>query len=76
LEQLREIRRRGFAETVDELEDGFSGVAAVVRGGMGQVLGALSICGPTQRLSAARRASLGATLCAAAEHLQPGQWDQ
>jgi len=72
--QLREIRGRGFAETVDELEDGFSGVAAVVRGGMGQVLGALSVCGPTQRLSAERRASLGATLCAAAEHLQPRHW--
>jgi len=72
--QLREIRGRGFAETVDELEDGFSGVAAVVRGGMGQVLGALSVCGPTQRLSAGRRASLGATLCAAAEHLQPRHW--
>jgi len=75
LEQLLEIRRRGFAETVDELEDGFSGVAAVVRGGVGQVLGALSICGPTQRLSASRRASLGATLCAAAEHLQPRYWE-
>jgi DNA-binding IclR family transcriptional regulator len=70
-EQLREIRRRGFAETVDELEDGFSGVAAVVRGGMGQVLGALSVCGPTQRLSEGRRASLGATLCTVASRLQP-----
>ncbi len=69
-QQLREIRRRGFAETVDELEDGFSGVAAVIRGGSGQVLGALSICGPTQRLSAERRARLGATLCDAAERLQ------
>ncbi len=69
--QLAEIRRRGFAETVDELEDGFSGVAAVVRGGTGQVLGALSICGPTQRLSKGRRAKLGATLRAAAERLQP-----
>lgn len=71
-EQLSDIRRRGFAETVDELEDGFSGVATVVRGGMGQVLGALSICGPTQRLPARRRASLGLTLCGAAERLQPG----
>lgn len=74
--ELWEIRRRGFAETVDELEDGFSGVAAVVRGGAGQVLGALSICGPTQRLSAARRATLGATLCKAAANLQPRYWEQ
>ena len=69
--QLLDIRRRGFAETVDELEDGFSGVAAVVRGGMGEVLGALSICGPSQRLSANRRAVLGTTLCTAAGFLQP-----
>ncbi len=69
--QFSEIRRRGFAETVDELEDGFSGVGAVVRGGSGEVLGALSICGPTQRMTEIRRASLGATLCAAAGHLQP-----
>ncbi len=69
--QFGEIRRRGFAETVDELEDGFSGVGAVVRGGSGEVLGALSICGPTQRMTESRRASLGATLCAAAGHLQP-----
>lgn len=74
-QQLDEIRRRGFAETVDELEDGFSGVAAVVRGGMGQVLGAMSICGPTQRLSAERRANLGVTLCAAAKRLQPRDWE-
>ena len=74
-EQLAEIRRRGFAESVDELEDGFSGVAAVVRGGMGRAIGALSICGPTQRLSAARRASLGATLRSVAERLQPCQWE-
>ena len=69
--QLSEIRRRGFAETVDELEDGFSGVGAVVRGGMGEVLGAISICGPTQRLSESRRTQLGATLCKVAERLQP-----
>ena len=73
-EQLRRIRSCGFAESVDELEDGFSGVAAVVRGGAGQVLGALSVCGPTQRLSARRRTSLGATLCTVAEHLQPQHW--
>ena len=71
LQQLGEIRRRGFAETVDELEDGFSGVGAVVRGRMGEVLGAISICGPTQRMSDSRRARLGAMLCAVAAHLQP-----
>jgi DNA-binding IclR family transcriptional regulator len=43
----------------------------VVRGSTGEILGALSICGPTQRMTESRRASLGATLCAAAGHLQP-----
>ena len=68
--QFGEIRRRGFAETVDELEEGFSGVATIVRGGLGEILGAMSICGPTQRLTSVRRARLGATLRVAAEGLQ------
>ncbi|MBT8106556.1 MAG: IclR family transcriptional regulator, partial [Woeseiaceae bacterium] len=56
----------------DELEDGFAGVGTVVRGRAGEVVAAMSICGPTQRLTESRRASLGATLCAAAGQLQPG----
>lgn len=68
--ELEEIRHRGYAETVDELEDGFSGVGAAVRGRLGEILGALSICGPTQRLSATRRARLGKTLINAAERLR------
>ena len=68
--QLDEVRRRGFAETVDELEDGFTGVGTVVRGTAGEILAAMSICGPTQRLTDSRRASLGATLCVAAGQLQ------
>ena len=69
--QLGEIRRRGFAETIDELEDGFTGVGTVLRNSAGEILAAMSICGPTQRMTAGRRASLGATLCAAAGQLQP-----
>lgn len=71
--QLGEIRRRGFAETVDELEDGFSGVGAVVTGGLGEVLGALSVCGPTQRLNVSRRAEVGAILRTVASGLRPLQ---
>ena len=70
-QQLDDIRRRGFAETVDELEEGFSGVGAVVRGTLGELLGALSICGPSQRMSESRRAQLGASLCTVATTLQP-----
>ena len=68
-QELGEIRRRGFSESVDELEDGLSGVAAIVRGSLGEVLGALSICGPTQRMTSTRRSHLGVSLRGAAENL-------
>jgi IclR family acetate operon transcriptional repressor len=67
--QLVAVRRRGYAETVDELEDGFAAVATPLRGALGDVQGALSIGGPTQRLGAARRAELGVTLRRAAERI-------
>ena len=69
--QLGTIRQRGYAETVDELEDGFSGVGTIIRGGLGEVLGTLSICGPTQRMTDTRRARLGESLRIAATQLQP-----
>lgn len=69
---LEKIRRRGFAETVDELEAGFTGVATVVRGSDEEVLAAISVCGPTQRLPAERREQLGALLCEGAGELRPG----
>lgn len=69
--QLGLIRRRGFAESVDELEEGFSGVGTIIRGGLGEVLGTLSVCGPTQRMGDSRRARLGETLRLAAARLQP-----
>lgn len=69
--QFAVIRQRGFAESVDELEDGFSGVGTVIRGGLGEVLGTLSICGPTQRMGDSRRARLGESLRHAAARLQP-----
>ena len=70
LRQLEYIRRRGYAESIDELEEGFSGVGTVIRGGLGEVLGSLSVCGPTQRMTRARRAQLGKRLQEAARHLQ------
>ena len=70
--QLSDIRRRGYAVTVDELEDGFTAVATVIRGTLGDVQGALSIGGPTPRFGAARREEFGASLCKAAARLNPG----
>lgn len=70
--ELQSIRRRGYAETVDELEPGFSGVATIIRGRLGEVQGTLSICGPSQRMTGARRAELGRILCAEAALLRAG----
>ncbi len=67
--QISDIRRRGYAVTVDELEDGFTAVGTVIRGALGDVEGAVSICGPTQRFGPARRAELGTSLCRAAARL-------
>jgi IclR family transcriptional regulator, acetate operon repressor len=69
--QLFDIRRRGYAITVDELEDGFTAVAAVIRGALGNVQGTISIGGPSNRFSPSRRAELGASLCHAAARLSP-----
>lgn len=56
--QLDAVRREGFATTIDELEVGLSALAAPVRGPTGEVIAALSISGPTLRLSRARMAEL------------------
>jgi DNA-binding IclR family transcriptional regulator len=45
-------RERGWASTVDELEVGLAGVAVPVLGTRGQVVAALGVSGPTQRLEA------------------------
>jgi DNA-binding IclR family transcriptional regulator len=44
-------RARGYAFTIDELEDGLTGVAVPVRGPRGELVAALGISGPTSRLS-------------------------
>ena len=69
--QFVEIRRRGYAVSVDELEEGFTAVATVFRGVLGDLQGALSIGGPSQRLSAAKCAEFGASLRRAAQRLTP-----
>jgi DNA-binding IclR family transcriptional regulator len=54
-------RRRGYAVTVDELEEGLTGIAVPVVGSRGDVVAALGISGPTSRL-APRADELGANL--------------
>lgn len=52
--ELETVRSEGFAKAVDELEQGLAAIAAPVRGAGGDVVGSLSISGPTVRLTSAR----------------------
>lgn len=66
--QLRRVHARGWAELVDELEDGHAALAVAVRGAHG-LFGAVGISGPTFRLGRARRHALLPRLQAAAAEL-------
>jgi DNA-binding IclR family transcriptional regulator len=52
--ELQAVQRDGLATSIDELEVGLSAMAAPVRGARGEVIAALSISGPTLRMSDAR----------------------
>jgi IclR family transcriptional regulator, acetate operon repressor len=59
---LETIRARGYATAVDELEQGLSALAAPVFGPGGRVVAALSISGPTIRLTSERMTALAPLL--------------
>ena len=61
------IRASGYATAVEELEIGFTAVGAVFYGPLGEVAGAVSVGGPTNRLTQKRLSRLGARVKAAAE---------
>jgi IclR family acetate operon transcriptional repressor len=67
--ELVDVRRRGVATAVDELEPGLAALAAPVRGSGGDVLAALSISGPTLRLPSERLIELSPALIEHAEAL-------
>ena len=52
--ELAAVRRDEMAISADELEDGLTAVAAPIRGEGGDVVGALTISGPTMRLGPER----------------------
>jgi IclR family transcriptional regulator, acetate operon repressor len=56
--ELAAVRVDGYASTVDQLEPGLSAIAAPVRGARGDVIAALSISGPTLRMTRERIAEL------------------
>jgi DNA-binding IclR family transcriptional regulator len=67
--ELTRIRARGYATSVDELEFGLSAIAAPVLGPGGEALAALSISGPTNRLTSERVAQLAPLLMEEATRL-------
>jgi IclR family acetate operon transcriptional repressor len=48
--QLDEVVARGYAQTLEELEEGLHAVAAPVRQADGEVVAALSVSGPAFRM--------------------------
>jgi IclR family transcriptional regulator, acetate operon repressor len=53
-DELEAVREQGYATAIDELEVGLAAMAAPVRGARGDVIAALSISGPTLRMTQAR----------------------
>lgn len=53
-QELAVVRRTGFASAIDELELGLAAIAVPIRGARGDVVAALSISGPTLRMTPAR----------------------
>jgi len=69
-DQLARVRRDGYATAVDELEAGLTAIAVPVRGPGGDVIAALSLSGPTLRLTQPRVAELAPILAQEAHALE------
>jgi DNA-binding IclR family transcriptional regulator len=67
--ELQAVLRDDFATSIDELEVGLSAMAAPVRGTRGEVMAALSISGPTLRMTPDRIAELQPILISEARML-------
>jgi IclR family acetate operon transcriptional repressor len=67
--ELRRVRASGYATSIDELELGLSALAAPVFGPSGEALAALSISGPSARLTSERIVELAPLLMAEATAL-------
>lgn len=70
--ELHQVRRRGYATVVDELEVGISAAAAPVRDAYGDVVASLSISGPTFRLTGETLTDAIGSLTESAEEISRG----
>lgn len=67
---LAEVRRRGWAQSVAQREAGVASVSAPVRDSSGEVVAALSISGPIERLGRSPGTEFAAILVSAASQLR------
>ncbi len=65
--ELDDVRARGYAIAIDELEIGLTAVAAPIRNGHGDVIASMSVSGPTFRIDARRLPQLAQAVIRAAE---------
>lgn len=68
-QELAQIREQDYAIAIEELEVGFSAIAAPIHNHDGQVVAALSINGPTARLTPERLAEVAPLVVEAAERV-------
>jgi len=68
-EELDKVRRRGWARTVEELEEGLNAVAAPVRRADGVVAAAVSVAGPAFRMRSVELPRIGRLAVDAAESI-------
>jgi DNA-binding IclR family transcriptional regulator len=67
--ELKRVRKQGWACTAEELEIGLNAVAAPIRGDEGTVVAAISVSGPSYRLSAESFPAVAARLRASASEI-------
>lgn len=67
--ELERVRQQGYAVTCDELEVGFTALAAPVRNRFGAVVAALSINGSSVRLSSSTLRDMIPIVCSAADRV-------
>jgi IclR family acetate operon transcriptional repressor len=68
--ELEKVRDQGWAQMIDELEDGLTGISVPLRDDHGRLTAAIGITGPTQRMSEQQRARVLEALQASVRELQ------
>jgi len=66
---LEQVRAKGYAQTIEELEEGLNAVAAPVRSGNGDVIAAVSVAGPSFRMRPVELPRIAATTMDAANSI-------